>query len=376
MKYIVIVFLRNILKVFFIFPIKSNRIVFTSYSGRQFSCNPKYIFNKLKEEDDNFDLIWAFNNPDSYLDTCDAQLVKYKSIKYIYNVLTAHFVVENFESWSILPKRKKQFVINTWHGGGAYKKVGIDRKDARVFNEKLLRYKNKRVNLYLSSSQKFTDFTIRDSFKFEGEVAEIGMPRNDMLINGNKTLYLRTKEELGLKNENIVLIAPTFRAKTGQDVAKLDFESLILKLSKKFGGEWRVLFRSHYYSDIAQNSVSSKILDVTDYPDMQELLLISDVLITDYSSSMWDFSLKQGVVFLYATDLYEYNKNEREFYTPISSWPFTFASSFDELLTNIDNFSEDEYAREIAIHHKDLGSYETGEATELIYRILLKKLKE
>ena len=99
----------------------------------------------------------------------------------------------------------------------------------------------------------------------------------------------------------------------------------------------------------------------TDYPDMQDLLKCADVLLTDYSSCMWDFSLMHKPCFLYARDISEY-RGERDFYTPIEDWPFPLASNNDELAQVIADFDEDAYHAAVDRHHEELGSTESGTA--------------
>ena len=120
---------------------------------------------------------------------------------------------------------------------------------------------------------------------------------------------------------------------------------------------------------VFDNFSDHKVFDVTNYPDMQELLCAADILITDYSSCMWDFSLMYKPCFIYATDIEQYTQ-ERDFYTPMSEWPFPIATNTDELINNILNFNQEEYVQKVKQHHKALGSFEDGHASERILKIL------
>ena len=102
---------------------------------------------------------------------------------------------------------------------------------------------------------------------------------------------------------------------------------------------------------------------------MQELLCAADILITDYSSCMWDFSLMYKPCFIYATDIDQY-KQERDFYTPMSEWPFPIATNTDELINNILNFNQEEYVEKVKQHHKALGSFEDGHACERVCKLI------
>ena len=161
-----------------------------------------------------------------------------------------------------------------------------------------------------------------------------------------------------------MLYAPTFRNSHTLDLYDVDFARLKASLEKRFGGEWVIVLRMHYYlADKAMAVGAPWLLNATDYPDMQELLLASDVLLTDYSSCMWDFSLMKKPCFLYARDINEY-RGERDFYTPIESWPFPLAADNDGLEKVIAEFDEAKYRADAARHHAELGSTESGTAAK------------
>jgi CDP-glycerol glycerophosphotransferase len=143
----------------------------------------------------------------------------------------------------------------------------------------------------------------------------------------------------------------------------LDSENVLKTLKGKFGFEFMLFYRTHYIFTPTTNSINDRIINVSAYPDMQELLCAADVLITDYSSSMWDFSFTQRPCFVFAPDLESY-KEERNFFIPIEEWPFPIAENNDQLINNIKLFNESEYKNAVKQHQINLGSYETGTATE------------
>ena len=373
MKNIIIEIGKKFLCIFFVFPIKNNRIFFSAYSGRQYSCNPKYISDWIEQNyKDEFEIIWAFNEPDafSYLKNRNIKCVKFKSIKYLYYLLTSKIVIENVESWSILPKRTGQYVINTWHGGGAYKGVGLKRKDTSETLDKNMLRKNERISIYLSSSKVFSQMTLRESFQYNGKIMECGMPRNDLLIKNDENKKNIIKEKLGInKKTGIVIYAPTFRHDLKYKYM-LDYEKTLNALKNRFGKEWIMLIRTHYYLQ-SEKIESSRVKNVSDYPDMQELLLISDVLITDYSSSIWDFSLMEKPCFLFMPDYNEYI-DEREFYTPIQDWPYPASFSMEDLEDKIIKYDHEIAKKRILNHHIKLGICESGMASEIVGKEIVK----
>ena len=109
------------------------------------------------------------------------------------------------------------------------------------------------------------------------------------------------------------------------------------------------------------------IINASQYPDIQELLCAADILITDYSSCIWDFSFTFKPCFIYAPDLKKY-QDEQGFYTPIEDWPFPLAKTNQQLMENIIVFDDEKYKQAVKKHHADLGSYETGTACEQFCR--------
>ena len=289
--------------------------------------------------------------------------MKYKSLEYLYYVMTSKVYVDNAEFWSILKFRPEQMVLETWHGGGAYKRVGGHRIDVNAREQQHAVEKMNKITLFLSSSKAFTDFVIRDAYQYRGEVLECGLPRNDDLLHMDLDAAHRVRQTLSIPDgANVLLYAPTFRNSHSLDLYDVDFALLKAALERKFGGEWIIVLRMHYYlADKAMASQAPFLRNATDYPDMQDLLQCADVLLTDYSSCMWDFSLMHKPCFLYARDISAY-RGERDFYTPIEDWPFPLASNNDELAQVIADFDEDTYRAAVDRHHEELGSTESGTA--------------
>ena len=375
-KYLVENILAFLTFAFRIFPLKK-RIIFSSFSGRQYSDSPKAISDYILENFPETEVVWAFINPKDFKVSEKIKKVKYKSLRYIYYVLTSKIYVDNVEVWSLLRFRKGQTVIQTWHGGGAYKRVGVDRLDVGDAHKKHSTDKMNRMSIFLSSGKMFTEKVIKGAFAYRGEVLEIGLPRNDKLRRNNDTKTAKIKEKLGLTSDTkIVLYAPTFRNSLSLSPYTLDIELLSKTLEEKFGGEWKVLLRLHYYMENKPfESSAGNTVDVTNYPDMQELLMASDVLITDYSSSMWDFSLMYKPCFLYATDIEEYC-GERDFYTKPQTWPFKIAQDNNSLCQIIKEFDAAEYVKSVGVHHAELGSCESGNATKIISERIVEILKK
>ena len=365
-KYAVEHGIQNALQLFRLLPLQK-KVSFIAFSGRQYSDSPRRISELLLKEHPEIRQVWAFNEPEKFrfLEEKGIKVVKYKSLRYLYHVMTSRAYVDNAEFWSILKFRPGQMVLETWHGGGAYKRVGSHRLDVNALEQQHAVEKMNKITLFLSSSRAFTDFVIRDAYQYRGEVLECGLPRNDDLLHPDPGVSERVRKAMNIpENTRVLLYAPTFRNSHSLDLYDVDFSRLKAALEEKFGGEWVILLRMHYYlADRAMAAKAPWLRNATDYPDMQELLQCADVLLTDYSSCMWDFSLQYKPCFLYARDIAEY-RGERDFYTPIESWPFPLAADNGALEQVIRDFDEAAYRQAVIRHHRELGSTESGTAAK------------
>ncbi|MBQ6654668.1 MAG: CDP-glycerol glycerophosphotransferase family protein [Erysipelotrichaceae bacterium] len=370
MKYLLEKLIKGMLKVFRLFPVVSNRVIFQSFSGRQYSDSPKAVSDYLRSHyPSELEMIWAFRDPDryDYLKNEGIITVRYKSLRYLYYALTCRVYVDNVEHWSILRFRPGQQVINTWHGGGTFKQVGADRRDIGELEKEHVIEKMDEVDWFVSTSRAFSEQTLRGSFHYRHEILECGMPRNDRLISGDESGNEELRKRLGLNGKKAVLYAPTFRNSLSAAVCDLDENRLVEALSERFGGQWQLLVRWHYYlEDAAKPSLGRSVDDET---DMQQLLMISDVLVSDYSSCIWDYSILKKPCFLYAPDLKIYQQ-ERTFYSDPSLWPAILAESNEQLAESIRNYDEGSYLRKVEEYHRLTGIRESGEAAETIGKLI------
>lgn len=366
--------IRVIMHIFYLLPIK-NRVVFIPINGN-FYCNLKYIYKTLAQSEIGNKLYWIVSKKAAGYPG-EVKKINLYSLKAFCYILTSRVVIFNSGIFSYIPKREQQVFIETWHGGGAYKCCNNNFKDNPNKYEKKRRYISiKEIDYFIASCGKFIEAMKKDigdncNFKF----LSIGMPRNDIFFKANKinNITKKIKEKYNINNTtNIVLYAPTFRK--NDFVIDINIELVLQELQKKFGGKYVFFIRAHPHirKNIENNYNSSWFINVSDHPDMQELLCAANVLITDYSSSIWDYSLLKRPCFIYANDLKQY-KTERNFHTPIHEWPFPLAQNNDELCNNIKCFNFEQFNKRVAEHLKLLGSYENGTACTALARLILDK---
>lgn len=369
-KWCRLLLLRCIVKVISLFvSIKTNRIFFVCYSGRQYSCNPKYICNYLNiYYKDCFEYIWEYSDTIPKVNNVIIKFVKRNSIKYFYYLLTSKVLISNTGFNSLIPKKKGQIKLETWHGGGAYKKLSSHERNSWYF-QKRMNLLNSELDYHISSCAMFTEKFGQECKIKKEKFLPIGMPRNDVFfnINNQKSNSNRVRSVYGVdSNCIIVLYAPTWRDDGRTIHANIFNQSLSEAFRNKFGKKAIYLYRGHYHKN---NCDTINVIDVSDYPDMQELLCAADVLITDYSSCIWDFSFTYKPCFIYAADIQQYEQ-DRSFYTPIRDWPFSLAQNNKELIKNIVSFNQKKYVEKIKQHHEALGSYEMGNACETVARLI------
>lgn len=367
--------IRNILKLLWCFRIRPNRIILLNECNFSYADSPKYIAEYLnKHNPDQLQIIFPIKKlPQQNIP--HVKFVRFSSLPYFYYALTAKVFVTNDGGISYLPLRSQQYVINTWHGGGAYKRVSTSLSQSKYYRiDQKLAARN--TDIFLSSSKKFTHVMSEAMLIPPHKFWEIGLPRNDLLVESDDKLKKDLKEKIGISpSQKLVLYCPTFRKETllGKNMAfnsHIDIEKVIYALNLRFKGSWNFGYRLHPSIKI-RPQLNHNIWDLSDYPDIQELLLVSDILITDYSSCMWDFMLTGNPVFIYAEDFEEYYKGTG-FYTPMSEWPFLQAQNTAELVNNILAFDEQTYANACYRHYSQLGGTETGHSTALIGNLIVK----
>ncbi len=357
-------------------PIERNKIIFSNYDGMGYGGNCKYIAEEFIRRDYPVKLVWVVL--DRNIESIPKQIKKVLigTPQYYRELFTSGVYVTNTVHNFYEDKREGQFFINTWHGYGPFKLAeGSVNKDAE--NRERYSRSNAASNLFLTASRFYTQI-YRKSFYYEGEVMECGAPRNDVFFKDNTAIKASVYEKLAISfNKKIVLYAPTFREDTANSFQKydIDMKRILNALEQRFGGEYILVYRFHHYLyalGMPQNYYADAI-DVTYYPDIQELLVAADVVITDYSSLMWDFSLQRRPVFLYQNDETDY-ENDRGFYSPVSEWPYPKAHTQDELVDTIMHFDNNEYIKKLNAFFEKYGSCDDGHAAERVVERILQEI--
>ena len=351
-----------------VLPVFPSRITFYLHARRGYTCNLKYILEELLHRYPNrSDVIWVSDMPEAvaFLQERGVRTVRLNTVLHWWYQFTSKLVVTNDSFPPLVRLRARQKSMNTWHAGMNYKHIGPEYCTFRnKYHRKMFLLSNPAPTVYMAGSAFFADDTSK-SFHFKRSIFKHwGMARNDIFFRDNKNIDEAIRKRYFLSSEDrLVLYAPTFRDGFCEDLFAIDFDMLRQSLSSRFGGNWKVLYRKHYFIKSKDLVQDSDVINVSDYDDMNELLAVADVLISDYSSCFWDFALTKRPSFVYATDIANYQTHERSFAYPLEKWPFPIACTNFELRQQILEFDSDGYAQKVSRHLADGGSFDQGEAS-------------
>lgn len=349
-------------------PQKKKYVMFESYWGKSFSCNPKAIYEEIQREHPELKCIWSFNNPYTEV-TGDAIKVKRNSWQYYYYLARSTYFFNNANWQNNYVKRKNSVEVQTLHGT-FLKTMGLDVVNEVDTQEKLdnFRLRHGRWD-YLVSPSKFMSDISKRVFEFKGDVLEYGFPRNDILVNAsNENEKIKElKKKLNIpEDKKVLLYAPTFRNTSGFKL-ELDLE----KMKESLSDDYVLLVRLHYFvsKNLDLDGVSDFVINVCDYPDVQELLLLTDVLISDYSSIMFDYANLNKPIVLFTYDLEYYRDVLRGMYTDLEEEaPGKLCRTSQEVVESIENLSDykKEYTNQLDLFRTKFNEYETGYASKSI----------
>ncbi|TDR75276.1 CDP-glycerol glycerophosphotransferase family protein [Photobacterium lutimaris] len=318
----------------FVLPVKNDVVAFEAYWGKGYSCNPKAISDFL-ESFDNIKRVWFFTQLPSEINEGIIPVKKF-SLKYFYYLAVSGCFISNANHPNFFTKRKGVVFVQTKHGT-PLKKMGIDELETKQSSESAYKALENRCNNwdYVISSNKFSTVQWKSSFPFDYKILETGYPRNDLLFNYSSADIEKVKENLGIDvsdSRKIILFMPTFREYHEKPEYYIDFNDLADKVSL----EYIILVRAHYFNDGMSNIPSlPSVLDVTLYPNVEELYLITDVMVTDYSSSMFDYACLKRDTILYVPDYNEYSEKRGLNFDITADAPGLIVYNYEDLIKSL-----------------------------------------
>ena len=359
--------------------IQNKQVVVWNFWGLGYSDQCKYIAKRMHEADESVSIFWIVSTQGNYDFPEWITPIVIGTQDYYRVLCSSRLLVSNVNApSSVRFKRKEQYYIYTWHGIGPSKRIEWQ----SPLHRKVVHFERERVkerwagaDIMVAGSD-FCHEVYRDSFLYDGKIEKWGYPRNDVLFQPNDFREKVYKFFDIPQNKKILLYAPTFRnelinsgnEKRLAEIYDIDLGIVKEEIERRFAEEYVILYRFHHYVyryvDISKYNQAG--IDATFYPDMQELLVASEVLITDYSSSMWDFSLTRKPIFLYYHDAEEYQEKYQGFYVFPDEYPYPKGHNMQELCCAIRHFDDELYQNELDKWFKRFGTYDDGHATERV----------
>lgn len=343
-----------------IVPKNTNLIVFESFLGKQYSDNPRAIYEYVSKNYPKYKFIWSVDKESiSKFKTLDVKYSKRFSLKWLYLMNRAKYWVSNSRMPLWIPKPQNTIYLQTWHGT-PLKKLAADMDqvlmpgtDTESYKQNFL-YEAEKWDCLISPNTYSTNI-FRSAFRYNKKMLETGYPRNDYLINKNTTDEInKIKAKLNLPHDKkILLYAPTWRDNQfyGRGRYKFDIPMDFEQMKSRLSDEYIILLRMHYLiaENINLDGLEQFVYDFSNYDDIRELYLISDALITDYSSVFFDYAILKRPIYFYTFDLKEYRDTLRGFYLDFEmEAPGPIIKTTEELIQHLDTIDQYNYE---AIEH-------------------------
>jgi CDP-glycerol glycerophosphotransferase len=352
---------------------RAPRVLFEAWRGR-YSDSPRAVSEALVEARPDFRPTWVLN--DATATPPGARRVERYRGGHLAALLTSDYLITTDIVTKPVARKPSSVYIQTWHGS-PIKKVGLDEAvavyaGAQAHRKRMLR-DVRRWDHLVSPSRRYTEI-FRGAFGYDGDVLEIGNPRNDVLVNGDDARRRAVRELLGVRpDDRVILYAPTWREDAGDGSGAFRQPETVDWASLDAGLPDNVVILSRMHANVRSGNdtgVASRVRDVSGHGDVAELLLAADGLITDYSSIVHDFAVTGKPVYLHAPDIDRYRESVRELYVDYEAWaPGPISLDTDQLVDNLLGHEVDPVAR--AAFLQEYCTFDDGGATQRLVSMIL-----
>lgn len=371
-------------------PVDEKLVVFESYWGQSYSCSPKALYEGMLADRrfQDFQFIWSFEDVEAHsylLENPRTRLVKRNSNEYHKAFAQAKYWIYNMSIPEYMTPGEDQVYVETWHGT-PLKRIGCDtiyESDyRRSRGETIAAFEKKGAKVtYLLSPSVFYDQAAVSAFGLEKShnekaVVPTGYPRNDYLFHYKEEDRQRIRERLGIpKGRKVLLYTPTWRENQHEERVGFTYrtELDLQELFRILGEEYVLLYRSHHHVKAYELPVDLKkqVIDVTKVEDINELYIVSDMLITDYSSTLFDYANLGRPMIFFMYDLEEYQNHLRGFYFDIEELPGPVVKSTKELAGAILEYGRDfHYTEKYQEFRRKFNTYDDGGAVDRTLNLL------
>lgn len=360
-------------------PVHQKTMIFCSFGGRKFDDSPKAIYEEVcrRNEFEDWRLIWAFVNP-SHHDIPRGEKVKVDTYQFFKMLLSSKVWVSNSGMDRGIDMNRKDVIrVETWHGTPLKKIGGDENKNSLGINPSL--YKGKKDADTIRCAQSDYDRAIFERVMHADKSAILlsDLPRNDGLLKYTDEDIVKVKRKIGIPDgKKVLLYAPTYREYLVDDhndtimAPPINFD----KWKKELGENYVLLIRAHYAVTAAMEIRENDFVkNVSDYPFINDLYVISDILLSDYSSSYIDYSILDKPMLCYAYDVVEY-KEKRGLYIDLQKeLPCEIDYDEESLLNHIKTLDYSLYSEQTKKFHRKYAPY-AGNASKKVVDEIVKRL--
>lgn len=359
-------------------PMVENMVLFESFFGKSYSDSPKYIYEYLaKNYPDKYEFIWVIDKEGTKI-PYKHKKVKRFSIRYAYYLARSKYYVFNSRQPEWVKKREGNVFLQTWHGT-PLKKLVFDQDDVSSATPryKAQVYKQSRAWDYLIAANYFSSEVFKRCFMYNKVMLETGYPRNDILhANDRDEIAIRIRQKLNIPaDKKTILYAPTWRDDEfyGKGEYKFQLQLDLHRMKQELGLDYVILLRTHYFIADALDvtGLEDFAYNLSKYDDISELYLISDILITDYSSVFFDYANLKRPMLFFTYDLEKYRDVLRGFYIDIEEeLPGPLLYTTEEIIDSIkgiDGITE-KYSNRYEQFYEKFCGLEEGNASEKVAR--------
>ena len=371
-------------KVFTKRKVQEDLVILETFFGRNYSDSPKYIFEYMNREfPGKYKYVWVLNKKEKL--PYPATQVKRFSLRYFYYMAVAKYFVFNVRQPKYIQKREGTVFLETWHGT-PLKKLAFDMEDNTSASPLYKRdiYIQSRSWDYLIAPNQFSLDVFRSCFMYDGEMLKTGYPRNDILHLDDRhqaELTSEIKQELGIpEDKKVILYAPTWRDDEFYDHGQYKFTlQLDLEMLKReLGDEYVVLLRTHYFivDSLDLTAFAGFAFNGSTYNDIARLYLISDILITDYSSVFFDYANLKRPMLFFTYDLEKYRDILHGFYIDMEeNLPGPMLFTTEEIVDAIRNLPEleEKYREKYDVFYETYCGWEDGNASQKVVEAVFGK---
>ena len=344
-------------------------VLFESFAGKVIGDNPLGIYRELVRRGTSLELIWTISRRDMAVPE-GARAVLHGSPDWLDAVATSRYLVNNTNFPAYFGKAAGQVYCQTWHGT-PLKRLAHDMPPGRISEAFLALYDREAAAWdYLLAANAFSAEVLGGAFRYRGRILGVGYPRNDRLVTVSDAERQEIRRRVGVRDpqERLLLYGPTWR-ETRRTASGQFAPVNHLDPGVALPDGWRLAFRGHSHTHGAHDaSIARGALDVTTYPDVTELLVAADALLTDYSSLMFDFTVTGRPILFLAPDIADY-RGSRGFYLDFESEsPGPILSTSDEVVAALADLPgvAAEYGQRYAAWRARFNAWEDGHASQRV----------